>query len=476
MNQFRGFKKIKSTKNETHFEHANGSKLVVPHKALDKGTLDALKALPVKEACGGDIRKYSGEDAEPEDQEVTPDTGAPSVVQNFGPTSKQEEFTPPAPDTPAQPAPQNFNLSAQGQAPSTNQVLAEKMNAMDPYKGLNTQIAGHQEEANAVGNFEAQKAQDYKKMSDDMATVQYQSQQNAWNHKIETDNMISDMKNSHIDPKAYLNNMSSGQKVSTAIGLILGGMSGGILGNGKNPALEFLNQQISRDVEAQKANQDNKSTIFNALQKQFGNDMDATKMTQAFYTAKLANDIAGAAAKAGTPLAEARAKQVIGPLQDQLAQLHLQVGMRQAAMTGLKSGASAAAVIPFMVPKDQQQKALDSYGKIEELNQLESNMNQSADHLSSQMMNGAMSPHDTDSAKQAFVGAVQKMSEGRYNQDAANKLVTSLLPQNLDTAGTIRNKEMRRKEFFDAFRKEHAAVLQSHFIPIPQPAPRFKKR
>jgi hypothetical protein len=103
-------------------------------------------------------------------------------------------------------------------------------------------------------------------------------------------------------------------------------------------------------------------------------------------------------------------------------------------------------------------------------------MRESAEQLRQKTMNGAFSPNDTASAKQAFAGAVQKLSEGRYNEDAANKIVTSLLPQMGDMGSTGQNKDKRMDEFFDAFRQEPTAVLNSHFIPAPQMPPRFKKR
>ncbi len=210
-------------------------------------------------------------------------------------------------------------------------------------------MAGVQGEANAIGDLEKVKAQALEQNQTDMAALNYQAQQNAWNNQVETQNMIDDMKNSHIDPKAYVNNMSSGQKAGTAIGLLLGGMSGGLLHTGVNPAMDFLNKQIDRDINAQIANRNNKETIFNAMQKQYGNQVDATKMTHAFYLAKLQNDIGIAAAKSGSPIAQARAQQIMGPLQSQLQQIHLEVGMRQAALNGLSTGQNVSAALPFLV-------------------------------------------------------------------------------------------------------------------------------
>lgn len=510
---FKGFKKIATDATKTTFAHPNGNQLIVAHKSLDPKTLESLHSLPMHSAEAPKPKGYSGEDAEPADQVVSEDAPLLTKVGRYARDTVKGAISDaeapleaagsaigsvrdavgsgvsqlvegasggngaPAQSPAAAPAPTNVSLGPQS-SPGQPATLSPPTTPFkyDPYAGVNTSMAGNTAEAKAIGDLENQKAQRYQKYNDDLQNLNYQSQMNAANNQKETQAAIQDMKNSHIDPRAYINNMGAGQKTATAIGLILGGIGGGVLGTGGNVAMDFLNKQISNDVEAQRANRDNKMTVFNAMQKQFGNQQDAIKMTQAFYTAKLQNEINEAAAKAGTPLAAARAQQMNGPLEQQLNQLHYEVGMRQAAMKGLSGGADAAAAIPYLVPKEQQQKAMEAYGKIQELNQLHQNMNESADHLSGQLLKGALSPNDTASAKQAFAGAVQKMSEGRYNEDAANKIVTSLLPQMTDSAATLSNKEKRRDEFFNSFTKEHAAILNSHFVPIPQMPPRFKKR
>lgn len=266
--------------------------------------------------------------------------------------------------TPSQ-APTNVSLGSP-QDPARQQMPTAQTDPnfkYDPYQGLNTELAGVAGEAKAAGQVESEKADLFKKHEQDMQAINQQGQQMAAQHQAETQALIDDMKNGHIDPKSYMNHMSSGQKVSTAIGLILGGIGGGIDRSGQNPALEFLNKQIDHDINAQIENRNNKNTIFNAMEKQYGNKKDALNMTHAFYLAKLQNDINTAAAKSGNQLAIARAQQLSGPIQQKLQELHLQTGMRQAAMGGNGGQADPALLVRYLVPPEHQKEVFDSVDK-----------------------------------------------------------------------------------------------------------------
>jgi hypothetical protein len=55
-----------------------------------------------------------------------------------------------------------------------------------------------------------------------------------------------------VDPERVWKNMNTGNRVMAAISLFLGGLSGGLSGRGGNVALDTINQEIDRDVNAQK--------------------------------------------------------------------------------------------------------------------------------------------------------------------------------------------------------------------------------
>ena len=57
--------------------------------------------------------------------------------------------------------------------------------------------------------------------------------------------------NTTVDPNRYFASMSTGGKIATALGLVLGGIGAG--NDGVNRAVGVIDNAINRDVEAQKA-------------------------------------------------------------------------------------------------------------------------------------------------------------------------------------------------------------------------------
>jgi len=64
-----------------------------------------------------------------------------------------------------------------------------------------------------------------------------------------------------IDPSRYWQNMSTGNKIQSAIALLVGGLGAG-LGDGKNHAMEMINKAIDQDIDAQK---ENRNSLYNNL-------------------------------------------------------------------------------------------------------------------------------------------------------------------------------------------------------------------
>jgi len=64
-----------------------------------------------------------------------------------------------------------------------------------------------------------------------------------------------------INPDRLYENMSTGKKIRTMIGILLGGAAGGILRQ-ENPVMAMLNKQIERDIESQKASRADKMNLY----------------------------------------------------------------------------------------------------------------------------------------------------------------------------------------------------------------------
>jgi hypothetical protein len=115
--------------------------------------------------------------------------------------------------------------------------------------------------------------------------------------------MINAIKEQKIDPKHFLSSQSAPQKVATAIGLILGGLSSGLTGK-DNPALTFLNHQIDRDIEGQRMEMSRKHNLLGSLEKQIGDTKLAQATARAMLADKYANEMLSNAEKSKDKMAE----------------------------------------------------------------------------------------------------------------------------------------------------------------------------
>lgn len=122
--------------------------------------------------------------------------------------------------------------------------------------------------------------------------------------KNHTDDFSKYMMANPINPNAYLENMGTGKKISTAIGLALGGFKQGFSG-GNNPAMDFLNNQINRDIEGQKARADQAKTIWGAYNSLYGDANIANNLAKVSMNDIYTHRMQMQAAQLATPQAKA---------------------------------------------------------------------------------------------------------------------------------------------------------------------------
>ncbi len=153
----------------------------------------------------------------------------------------------------------------------------------------------------------------------------------------EYDSVFKDLKEGHIDPGAVWANKNAPRKVSTIVGILLSGLGSGLSAaagqNQENMAMKILNQEIDRDIDAQKANMQQKGNMLSALSNQMGNLRAGTEMLRAIQMGATAREIEKAGALAKDPVAQARAKQFAGQLDmtssAQIAKLNAQQTIAQ---------------------------------------------------------------------------------------------------------------------------------------------------
>ena len=218
------------------------------------------------------------------------------------------------------------------QAPMAGQAMPSKEGGgtmpmeqpQGPYdnsiKALQSQQGAYGQEAKALGQLGKEQAAISSSAQQEIAA----KEKDFMAHQAEFDTkkaMLADeIKNGKVSPDRLMANTSTGQKVASAIGLILGGMGAGLTG-GENPALKFLNQQIDNDVKAQQSDLDNKHTLYSYYLRQGNDAREAFNLSKASSLEMAKMKMDESALKFQGTIAGARAQQASGQLGQQIAAL-----------------------------------------------------------------------------------------------------------------------------------------------------------
>lgn len=215
----------------------------------------------------------------------------------------------------------------QQQAPQQPGVMGAMQNSIAQQKQANT----------AIGRAEAQSGQEQQQAYQQQAQQSQQFMQDFTRKNDELSKertaFVKDLQESHVDPSRYMHDMNAGAKISTAIGLLIGGLSTAA----ENPAVKFLEQQMQRDIDAQKANLGKKENLLSANLRHFGNLKDATAMTQIMHNDYIKSLTNQAAAKAASPIALANAQKMNAQLDQQSAMLQAQLAMSGGGASGAQN-------------------------------------------------------------------------------------------------------------------------------------------
>lgn len=162
------------------------------------------------------------------------------------------------------------------------------------------------------------------------------------------------LQDGHIDPQHWWNNKSTEGKIATSIGLLISGIGAG-LGHTDNMAMKYMDAEIGRDIDAQKAELGKRENLLGANMKRYGNLQDATNMTRLQNSELVKTKLEQAAAQSGDPAAKARAKIAIGQIQQQELPLKQSLAMNQAmigaaAKDSQQGGGTTAqeAMLPYL--------------------------------------------------------------------------------------------------------------------------------
>ncbi len=402
-----GFKKMKEDKKMVTMGHPSGHSITILKSQLPTFQRKQLEKLPLHLAAGTD---------EPLDSKAEEDPGikpeSPSIAQQIGSAANNfvgtlggnalakgyqnmaeedkassmpdagpsiidgQKAGPPIATTGTPPeAAMPISGETSGNAPAATKpsadnglplgVLAGGDEASKYYKGAQQAI---KDTAQVNARIDAAKLDASQAHQLDIQDLNAKAQENQATFQKERDNFNKYQMEHPIDEKHYVESMGTGRKISTAIGLMLGGFYAGYSKTGVNPAMDFLNKQIDRDIEGQKSRMDQQKTIFGANHELYRDQVLAQNATRINMNDIYSQKIQEAALKEGTPAALNAAKLAQFELAKNSQDLLDRSTIRSTVLQGLKSGNSAVDPAAlgaggFMRPEQatKEQAAYDGY-------------------------------------------------------------------------------------------------------------------
>lgn len=479
----RGWQKVKHAADHSVLRNKEGHELRISHKALNPKQRGQIAELPVAMAQGGDPAAEDDAQAPPAPaatpgQPITINVGAapPSAIpaqpipqadgsQPFGtapaqfgtgapiaqapPTMPDNSIAPP-PEAPAPQAAQDAPVAApsapNGQAPASGSQGADPFGNTAQYndlsKGINQEVAGIQGQAAAESRASRDQAAALQQQITSQQRFMADNQKHYAALEAERQAFQKDQIEHKIDPNRYLGSMDTAQRIQTTIGVILGGI-GGALTHQSNPVLGYINQQIDRDIAAQRADLDKGQNLLSANLRQFGNLRDAADMTRVMMADTVNNQLKLAAAKSGDQAAQARALQAQGALNQKYAPIIGQIAARQSLLNGVKAGTiEPSTYIRAIVPESEKAGVAKEVQEAQNLSAVRDNALSAIDQLTkidslgNRILNPIQASRQIGALKGPTLDKLTKDVSGRVTPETV-KLVGSAFDKMLANPETI---------------------------------------
>jgi hypothetical protein len=272
--------------------------------------------------------------------------------------SHEPAFQPPAPPAQTQRVDvSNLTSGARPQEPDLMAGARQGMTEIDA--AAEAQKQANLDAAKAESDRTAQAAKVYddeQQHLNDLAATHQKTMGDLQKRTADLETWLSDPKNG-IDANRLWSQSRSGAKVSASLGIILGGIGQGLLRGGPNQALEMVNRQIDRDIEAQHGNIRLKTALLGQT------SIDANRAQMEYDSAKLdrlslvRNQLASIDAKSTDPAVKARAAGLNAEIQKQQGQLHYDIGIKNMQL-GVQTQATSGDGIPAawipVLPENQK--------------------------------------------------------------------------------------------------------------------------
>jgi len=518
-----GAKKVATDKTSSTFDLKNGHQIKVAHSALSPEHKKMIAKLPLHAADGADISDITGEGES--SSEGTPDTAAPvstppttSMAQDIGngvrtaldygsdvgpmgmikgawnlansPTVQTDisdfvkgvkgDNTPSANIPDADPNIPGAGTLVGGQTPS-NQSTAQTpiTSPVDVNKAYEQGQQAITETQNNQAAYAKSQADIQQKEVADREDLQKTFQQNTQDFQDQQKQFMNDYMNNHIDPNHYLENMNTGQKIATGIGLFLGGWSSAYTHQG-NPALDYLNKQIDRDIQGQQNRIDQQKTLLGANQALYHDQLLGNNATRINMNDIYDHKIQLAANNLGTPMAKAAADAAHAQFALSNSQLLQQNAIRATALQSINNNGGGgldpatlgmAGIIPQADATKEQSAYLAKKAAIVSGNTAyEDAANQTVAQKANPLNWHTAAALGVDQSTLAN-NLVAVAPTKRYSVDMATALVQPFIPYRTDTPATL---QIKKQGYMNLIERESAGEmpLSSKYIKnLQTPAP-----
>lgn len=323
-------KKIAGDSKSTTFKHKDGHEIKVAHSALPALQRKQLEKLPIQHYDGGtDSASNAATDTSTNTSSNTsssgPDLpGAQSAQDSFNSSSGNwdalkhavgfakggsvphydsgtDNVSPP-------PASVYANQPIQTQSQSVPSIPNTTfgngtLNAPAAFNLQQKSAREQQAVDSAKGAAQADIEDGYNKQQAALAQRDQDNINNLNNHTTEVTNAI---KEGAINPNHYTESREAQTHIPTAMALALSGMTSSITGQ-PNYYADFLNKQIDRDIDAQKARSDQQKTIYGMYKDAYQNDTVAQDLAKKTMNDVYTHKMQQTAAQLATPQAKALA-------------------------------------------------------------------------------------------------------------------------------------------------------------------------
>jgi len=338
-------------------------------------------------------------------------------------------------------------------------------------QALGQQSSGIQQAADVQGQIGQQQANAYQKKLEDLTNLHTEAQKNRDTWAKEIQSVAHDVMTKNIDPNQFMAHKGTWGKISTGLGLILGGIGGGLT-HQENPALKFLNTQINNDIEAQKANLGKQDNLLGHMMRQYGNITEAENAARIHIMAMMQGQLGKIAAQNAGPLAKANATQLTGQINQQLAPMVEQASMRSAVFRGMQNqqGQAQGAVNPavavrFLVPEKEQEPAFKEMSSLQAMQKGGTNALNAFDQIAKMTGQGLFSPRQKHALIDPVTAQLSKETAGKFTQQDS-KMLDSFWPAPGDTNQTLAVKRNALLRMMNE--KMNSPLLDSYGIPIPR--------